>query len=126
MTALNSHLTRKFDCVCVGSLERICSTWAGTTLSTRSLPSTLSLCDRNWPLIRAPIARRRGFSFRAGLSPLRVPERFFEINNRAVAQRDQGRHITTMAVSKSEYLSDVWKDGIFGEVTPLPSLRHDL
>lgn len=74
------------------------------------------LSYRNWPSAGAPVGQSGVFSFLDGGSRLRLKKHTTgNVGSATIITRlDQRRH-NLMAMKKSDYLSDVWKDGIFSK-----------
>jgi hypothetical protein len=74
------------------------------------------LSYRNWPSAGAPVGQSGVFSFLDGGSRLRLNKHTTgNVGSATIITRlDQRRH-NFMAMKKSDYLSDVWKDGIFSK-----------
>jgi hypothetical protein len=72
---------------------------------------------RNWQLLLSaapPAPQRRSLSFLKEILSLQAQRQVVKNHYRAVTPRGQHRYIA-MAMKKSDYLSEVWKDGIFSK-----------
>jgi hypothetical protein len=84
------------------------------------VPKVLQSNTRHWSILLAaavPLAQRRAFYFLHRATSLQAKKGPLDKYHATVTLRDQRRSLA-MAMKKSDYLSEVWKDGIFSKPTP--------
>ncbi len=90
----------------------ICSVPPRTILSKQSPPCIVKVFNCDWPSAGSYTGQSKALSCLVPSS--KAKKQVVEKKDLQLKQRDQRRHIS-MAMKKSDYLSDVWKDGIFSK-----------